>query len=166
MIPLPTESSFLCGPGRPESALDIDRVFGKSLDRVLSDLRTEGLEHLLCDEGLASTQSIRVPDLSFREVQAGLLLIDSEGAVVGGYISCDLVLAESYRGRGLGAEIVAEYFARYQGLPTWSLDAPAYSPAGLAAHRSAYRLLKSGEVPMMRLQRERRSSGPSRKPKP
>jgi hypothetical protein len=134
---------FLCGPGGDACDLDVDDVFAKDLERVVGEMHAFSPGELLPVEGGAVTASLIRPDLSFVEVGCGTLLVDGSGAAVGGYLSCDLSLRDDLKGIGLGREIVIEHALRSGDLPTWHLDAPAYSRAGLAAHRAAWRHARS-----------------------
>src|SRR3546814_2286557 len=67
-------------------------------------------------------------------------MLEPEERVGGEYLGCDLAVADEHQGRGLGAELVLEYAMRTGDLPTWELDVAAYSHAGEAAHRAAWRM--------------------------
>lgn len=139
-----TERSFLTGPDPDEEReLDVDTIFGKPWARVLSEM-------IACDPGCldpdpngVETPSDLRPGYAFRPVAAGLLLVAPGGSLAGGYLSCDVSVDEAHQGLGLGAELIAEHFLRSGDTPTWSLDTAAYSPAGEAAHRAAYRLMRA-----------------------
>src|SRR6185312_9899215 len=79
------------------------------------------------------------------DIPAGVLLLGPDGKRVGGYVWCDLAIDAAHQGLGLGAELVLERYLRDGGLPTWDLDTAAYSPAGEAAHRAAWRLARNGD---------------------
>lgn len=137
-----TKDQFLAGPRHRAEDLDIDAVFSKGWDSLLQEMRQfdpAGLE----PTGENATPSDLEPEYSFLSVNSGVVLLDASGAWVGGYLSCDLAVDEGHQGIGLGKELIVEYFLRHQGLPSWHLDAPAYSPAGEAAHRAAYDFLQT-----------------------
>lgn len=128
---------FLAGESRRE--LDVDKIFAKDFERVLSEFKEYAPEDIVPDSKDAGVPSLFWPQLRFVEVPAGILLIAADGLPIGGYLSCDLSLSSDWQGRGLGAEIVIERCLRDGEVPTWNLDAASYSPAGLAAHQSAWR---------------------------
>lgn len=123
-----------------EQDLDIDDIFAKPFDRIVREALDHNPASLEPVAGSPVTASQSAPGYAFLEVNCGLLLVAPDGRPAGGYISCDLSIAPEHRGRGLGAEIVLEYFLRNGQLPTWFLDTPAYSIAGLATHRAAWEM--------------------------
>lgn len=149
------EDAFLAGPDRYQAwqedegegdLLDIDWIFGnKGLDSVLEDARlvTNGLDP---EPDARETPALAAPGYLFRQVGAGVLLIAPDGEIAGGYLGCDVVVESEHQGQGLGAELVLERYLRDGDLPTWWLDDAAYSPAGEAAHRAAWRLLQNAAV--------------------
>jgi hypothetical protein len=151
MSPLPSfldlsEDQILVGPGRdPEEAV-IDPIFGKDVDWILRDAAADEPELLAPVEGAPVTPSERAPGFSFQEVEGGVLLRDPEGDIAGLFLGRDLALDEDLRGRGLGAELVLERLLRFEDLPTWWHDEPAYSPAGAVAVRSAWRMAHDADL--------------------
>lgn len=139
-IDLPDEDEFLAGPGGGE--LDIDPVFAKSFERAIEEMERFAPGSLEVTDDALVTPSLLVPGFTFVEVPCGVALRDPSGKIVGGYLSCDLVLASEHRGRGLGMEIVIEQFLRAGELPTWNLDAPAYSPDGWQCHLRAHEWMR------------------------
>lgn len=149
------EDEFLAGPDRyaewqegeqDDDLLDIDWIFGnKGLDSVLADARhmDGGLDP---EPGTHDTPAFAAPGYAFRQVGAGVLLIAPTGEIAGGYLGCDVVVDPEHQGQGLGAELILERYLRDGDLPTWWLDAAAYSPAGEAAHRAAWHLLQDAAV--------------------
>jgi GNAT superfamily N-acetyltransferase len=137
-----TGEDFVAGPGMGEDDLDIDNIFAKTFERVRREMLDDDPHAFDPDDPRDTTPSDFAAGYTFQNVVGGLALIDPAGEIVGGFFSCDLTLRADHRGKGLGAEIVIEYFLRNEELPTWSLDTPAYSKAGLAAHRSAWRRMK------------------------
>jgi hypothetical protein len=141
-----SEIAFLVGPDRYEEAdceeefLDVDDIFAKDFDRVWREQELACPGSLSIEPTALRTPSLRAEGYSFVDVDAGLLLLAPDGSPCGGYIGCDLVIAPEHQGKGLGAELVLEYAMRNGDLPTWWLDAAAYSVAGEAAHRAAYAL--------------------------
>ncbi len=140
-LALPLDA-FLAGPGGDMDALDIDRRRGKDLDRVLREMRKDDPDSVSFAPDAPRTPSDLAEGYSFVDVPSGLLLLAPDGSVAGAYVSCDLSVAEAHQGRGLGAELVLEYAVRRGSLPTWHLDTPAYTPAGLGAHRRAWILAR------------------------
>lgn len=135
------EETFIVGPD--EATLDVDPIFAKAFADMYDDMVRHAPEDLLEDGDLPATTSEIDPRLTYRDVPCGVLLFDGDRPV-GGYLSCDLGLDEAYRGRGLGAEIVIERCLRDGCSPVWALDRASYSPAGLAAHRAAWRQVRAG----------------------
>lgn len=134
------EQTFITGPD--DTVLDVDPIFAKRFADMYDDLLRHAPEDVRVDDDLPPRPSIAVPGLVYRDVPCGVLLFD--GAVaIGGYLSCDLGLEEAYRGRGLGCEIVIERCLQDGCSPVWSLDRSSYSPAGLAAHRAAWRQVRA-----------------------
>lgn len=121
--------------------LDVDPIFAKPFARVLAELRRDAPFDVAIGEGRSRPSRID-PRCVLHEVGAGILLTDAAGTAIGGYLSYDLALDEAYRGRGLGTELVIERVLADGAVPTWQLDAPAYSPAGLAAHAAAWRRMR------------------------
>lgn len=141
MPDIPALTEFLTGD--PDWQPVVDDVFGKDFDRALAEMRMFDPHGLMPEEpGAKGIESRIEPGLEYIGIHDGLGLFDAAtGELVGGYLGCDLVLKNDYRGRGLGAEIVCEYFFRNRDLPTWHMDEPAFTNAGIAAHKSAHRWL-------------------------
>ena len=145
--------AFLAGPDRVEAyeageideLLDIDPIFGKTIERILEEFREFDPNGIL-PAGEPLTPSDIIDGYSFQEVSAGLLLLDPEGNVVGGYLGSDLAVSGEHQGKGLGAELVLETYLRSESIPVWHLDTASYSPAGEAAHISAWSLLQNEEL--------------------
>jgi GNAT superfamily N-acetyltransferase len=138
------ENEFLTGPDPDgEIELDVDPIFGKKWAQVWTEMQTSDPEGLLDDEDGVVSPSDVAEGYQFRLVRAGLLLIDPAGQPVGGYLSCDVSIDTAHQGKGLGTELIVEYFLRKGDIPTWSLDTPAYTPDGERAHRSAYRMIRN-----------------------
>ncbi|MFZ3481938.1 hypothetical protein [Sphingomonas sp. 3-13AW] len=136
-----TLDAFLKGPSNEDADLDVDRVFAKRLPAVLFDIAEDDPEALqLSDRQLASgSASLCRPGFRFVGIFSGVLLIDDRNRIVGAYAGADLTLKPALQGFGLGRELVTERALRDGSLPVWNLDTPAYTPAGLAAHQSAWR---------------------------
>ena len=136
-----SEDEFLTGSDPDgEVELDVDKIFGKKWNVVLSEMLRFDPQGLCIDESSVESESGLVKGYRFRPVESGVLLIGPDGDSVGGYLSCDISIDPAHQGQGLGAELIMERYLRDGSLPTWSLDVPAYSPDGVRAHRSAYRL--------------------------
>ena len=147
------ETTFLVGPDRDETDIDVDKIFGKTLEQSFKDHEGNPQAFMVIHDTDAVI-SIADPKFAFADVECGLALIElSTGYIQGGIFGCDLVLARELHGRGIGKEIVGEYFIRNGDLPTWHLDTPAYSPVGLATCRSAWKWLKVSPEPWDREQR-------------
>lgn len=161
------EEAFLAGPDAyadwlehgDDELLDIDDIFGKELDAILEDARRYGPHDLNAIEDAPLTPSRRATGYSFMAVEAGVLLLTPDGAIAGAYLGADLSVHPAHRGRGLGAELVLERYLRNGDLPTWWLDSPAYTRAGLAAHKAAWRLLKSPDFLALKLEDLARGAG-------
>lgn len=76
----------------------------------------------------------------------GVILRCPKGRIAGVYLGLHLALHVPFRGRGLGTELVVDRALRDGGLPGWELDPPAYTRAGLRAHRSAWRWLQEASI--------------------
>ena len=129
---------FLQGDAR----LDIDQIFAKDFATILEEFTRGAPEEIETDDKDPGVPSIFAPELTYREVPAGIVLFHGEKPI-GGYLSCDLSLTREYQGRGLGAEIVIERCLRDGSSPVLALDSAAYSPAGYAAHAAAWRHARS-----------------------
>lgn len=139
-IRLYDEDSFLMGPSddaENERELDIDDIFAKDFDRVLREARQYHDKGFFDPEGFHSRRASDVdPDLYFVSFEGGTLLVH-EDALIGGFIETDLALDGDWQGQGLGTEIVVEHFMDSGSLPTWYLDAAAYSSVGHSTCLSA-----------------------------
>lgn len=137
---------FIAGSESRIEDIVIDDIFAKDFREALDDLinaATDEWNELEIDDDAIVTRSIIDDKLVFVDTRSTLLLVDREtGRPIGGYLGCDLVLEYDYRGRGLGKEIVLEYFMRNHSLPVWNLDEPSYSTDGIAAHQAAWRWSK------------------------
>jgi len=131
-----TEDEFVEGePGR----LDIDDVFAKTLSQVLEEFQACAPDGIRPEGDDAGHASLFEPGYRFLDVPAGVLLMAPDGTIAGGYVSCDLVIGEEHRGKGLGMETVIERCLRDGQNPVLQLDESAYSHAGLRCHRAAWR---------------------------
>jgi GNAT superfamily N-acetyltransferase len=136
-------TEFLTGPDGDEDKLDIDPIFGKDLDTVLRDMREFDPSSIAFDDETPRSRSAVVEGYIFVRVADGVLLLDPDGNIAGAYVSCDIVVDDPHQFQGLGAELIIERALRDAALPTWWLDKAAYTPAGLAAHQSAWRMARS-----------------------
>lgn len=147
--------------GWPDKELDIDPIFAKEIDDILDDYRRYAPDQIVIDADDAGRPSIIDPTLTYRNVEAGVILTSGE-QVVGGYLGSDLSLKDSYRGRGIGTEIVIERCLSDGCSPVWHLDDASYTPEGAAAHESAWNRVRSHpeetRVRMKRLERGEESS--------
>lgn len=133
------EACFLAGDRDAE--IDVDTIFAKPFERVLRELRHHEPGGLEPEQPPCQLDCISAPGYRVLEVESGVVLCTESGEWVGGYLSCDLAIAREHQGLGLGAELVLWRYLLKGDLPTWHLDIPAYSPAGEAAHRSAWRII-------------------------
>jgi len=136
--------TFAAGEGRGESDLDIDPIFGKDLAAVLCNAAEDGVvwaapvpDAQLADLGGYVLAEVRTADGDVWGVAAW----DANGACVGAYTGSDLSVDVNHQGKGLGAALAAWRFALDGAFPVWWHDTPAYSPAGIAAHRRAWIIL-------------------------
>lgn len=138
-----TLGEFLAGPHHDPDRIDIDPVFAKSVEAILVDWGWDAFGRFVSPveaEALLTDPFPGDDGLRFEAEPEGLGVIAiAGGRVVGVYLGCDLAVQPEWRGQGIGARLVAMRFAADGCLPTWSLDTPAYTPAGLAAHKSAFR---------------------------
>jgi hypothetical protein len=167
------EEEFVVGLDMTYDDLDVDKIFAKKLDRLLKDAVAFQKDALDRPEDSIQTKSLLCPGVVFEDVEDGLIARDATGRIVGGYISTDVSLAEDFMGKGLGKELILEYFLRNESFPVWSLEAPAFSPAGLGAHRAAHRLIRESpslvqqKIALLAIAEEARatiSSAPSFRP--
>lgn len=136
-----SEDEFLTGADSDE--LDVDDIFAKPFERILSEFQEFDPEGITLDPQNLTFPSLIQPEYRYQEVGAGLMLLAPDGAPVGGYLSCDLAIQSDHQGQGLGAELIIEFALRSGSVPTWHLDTPAYSRMGEAAHRSAWQRVRS-----------------------
>jgi len=145
MTPLPEPfhlplDEFLKGPGNEDAEIVIDRIFAKKLPAVLSDIGEDDPDALAVSDWQmtrGSPSDVR-PGFRFVGISTGVLLVDDRRRIVGAYAGSDLVLRTALHGFGLGRELVLERALRDGSIPVWDHDRPGYSPAGLAAHTSAW----------------------------
>lgn len=117
--------------------LDVDPIFGKPLEVLLSDYDIEP------EDGAWPSHSVK--GVTIAAVRSGIVAMSGPD-IVGGYLGCDLAIHPDWRGRGLGAEVV---LARclWSGInPATQLDVAAYSPAGYATHARAWQLGQENEI--------------------
>lgn len=120
--------------------LDIDDIFAKEIDAIVSDaLEYHGQAYFDATLFTMRRPSDIDPSLSFVNFPGGTLLLDSADSIIGGFIEVDLSLDSDWQGMGLGREIVIEHFLQSGSIPTWYLDSAQYSEAGHAACMSAHR---------------------------
>jgi len=145
------EDVFLGGPPGPDGEVaepDVDDVFAKAWETVLRE-QSSCAADAPDPTGAAAAAEAGGGRYLLLPVSCGVLALDSAPrgggppAPVGGYLGCDLALDPAHRGQGLGAELVLARFVWGGDLPTWGIDVPAYSRAGVAAHRAARRLGRS-----------------------
>ena len=135
-----TLDAFLKGPGNEDAELVVDRIFAKKLPVVLSDIAMDDADALVISDhqfDRGSPSDVR-PGFRFVGISTGVLLMDDRRRIVGAYAGSDLVLKPALQGFGLGRELVVERALRDGSIPVWNHDEPAYTPAGLAAHQSAW----------------------------
>jgi hypothetical protein len=135
--------AFLTGSssGDPEGRrLDIDDIFGKSFERVVEEARRHhGRDYFDSRRFRKARPSDLVEDVHYVQFDGGTLLIfDDEAALIGGFIETDLSVDSDWQSQGLGMELVVEHFMDQGALPTWHLDAAAYSRRGLRACEAAH----------------------------
>lgn len=139
------EDEFLAGPERyalfvegelDEELLVIDDIFAKTVGEILSDYPCS-----LADLS-APTAAITAPGYVFADHDAGVVLLDSKGAIAGTYLGPDVAILPEHRGQGLGSEFVLERVLRENGSPVWDLDRPCYTRAGKRAHLGAWRMMQ------------------------
>jgi hypothetical protein len=130
--------SFLAGKTGRE--LDVDPIFGQPLGEIL---RSYDLNTMRYGTGVSAV-SDRV--YKFQNVDSGseqgIFVVSPSKVIVGAYIGGALAIAIEHQGHGLGSELVFEFAYAFGFLPAWFLDIPAYSPAGVAAHRRAWHLAR------------------------
>lgn len=130
-----SEKEFLEGE---DGRLDVDDIFAKTLSHVLDDFKAYTPEDIVPDNKEEGQPSLFEPGYRIVDVPAGILMLAPDGSIAGAYASCDLVLDEAHRGKGLGMELVIERCLRDGQNPVHNLDESAYSHAGLKCHRAAW----------------------------
>lgn len=133
-----TQDAFISG----EADLDIDDIFAKKLSEVIDDLNRYNPEMLEMDMN-SYQPSLFEPGYIYRDVPAGVILIDPAGNIAGGYLSSDLVLGENHKGKGLGIELIIERCLRDGENPVHNLDTASYSRKGLRAFEAAWEYAQS-----------------------
>lgn len=141
---LESVTDFLVGPGRSEDDLDIDDIFAKSLDHIISEMQAFDPRALVPTSDF--TPSTTNPSYCFQSVEGGVMLYDENGQLAGAYLSCDVAIGEAHQGQGLGAELILERYLRFGDLPTWHLDKAAYTSAGYAAHAAAWQMSQNDSL--------------------
>jgi len=142
------EDAFLAGPERYAAwdgkgdLLDIDDIFAKDFREMYREQLEFDPNSVRISKSATRTPSLMAEGYAFVDIEAGLLMLNPEGKVCGGYIGCDVAINDTHRGQGLGAELVLEFAMRNGWLPTWSLDEAAYSQAGEGAHRKAHAMAR------------------------
>lgn len=133
--------AFLKGPGQEDVEPYVDRILARRLPLVLADIAGDDPEELVIDDDrhARATPSTSRPGFRFVAIRTGVLLLDDRRRIVGAYAGPDLTLKPALHGFGLGRELVLERALRDGSTPVWNLQTPAYTPAGLAAHVSAWR---------------------------
>jgi hypothetical protein len=137
---MPLESFLTGGLGRD---LDIDNIFCGNFREILDGYGPKKLEFGATSPS-ALVEGYNVCLLN-AGVDHGVVLRSPSNEIVGAYIGCLLGLDAKHQGLGLGAELVFDFVCNFGSLPTWYLDVPAYSPAGLAAHTRAWHLARSAD---------------------
>lgn len=130
---------FLAGPDACNK-ITIDDCFAKDIATWIDDCLPRGASEF-CRIDEMVTRSIMDPSIIFVPIETGLLAIEeATGRLIGGYAGVDLVIDRAWRGQGLGAETVLEYFLRNDELPNWWAEKPAYTRAGFRAHERAWEM--------------------------
>lgn len=143
---------FLAGIGGDCGDVVIDDGFAKPLSTIVADAaRFEAFRLNVVDEAVV-TPSIVDPNLVFLETEGGLLLTTVDGEIVGAYLGPDVAVRPDYQRRGLGAELILEYFMRNGNIPNWESEKAAYSHGGYAAHTSAWNLSQDSTVMVAKME--------------
>lgn len=158
------EGQFLAGPRRDSHSLDVDPCFGSGWDLaktdMIFDLRLRSWEDLTawaetlldrsmsgdCPTLMVSGGILFLPAISRDgSWEEGVVALDpaDEEFLVGLYCGVTLCVRSDRQGQGIGSGLVLCRFLRDGALPAWEAEVPAYSPAGLAAHRAAFRALRT-----------------------
>lgn len=134
---------FLAGPSAGDAAmpgLDIDDIFAKEFRRIVDEARRYHGSGYFDRKGYSFHRPSDLDEsMRFVRFEGGTLLLwDDEDAIIGGFVETDLSIDADWHGQGLGTELVVEHFLDSGSLPTWHLDAAAYSRRGLATCSAAH----------------------------
>ena len=129
--------------GQEGRELDIDPIFGQPLNAILGNYDLKTMSCAL-DVPAVSNRVYKLREVACGS-DHGIILLAPSNVIVGAYIGGALAVAPEHRGYGLGAELVFEFACAFGSLPAWFMDVPAYSPAGVAAHRRAWHLARDAK---------------------
>jgi GNAT superfamily N-acetyltransferase len=133
---------FLTGADSVLRVPTIDLCFEKTLEQILAEAVTDDSEALaVISNVVIQKQAFGLYDIVTEPVNAGAIMRLKENKIIGAYLYGDLVVDPAYRQRGLGADLVANYYRQYLCFPCWQQDKPGFTPAGLACHKKAWRIL-------------------------
>jgi GNAT superfamily N-acetyltransferase len=142
-----TVEAFLAGPERHarweegfEKALyTVSDVHERTVAEILD-------EHPACrqdEEHLAASPGH--PGFTLHGQEHGVILRCPRGRIAGVYLGLHLAVHRAYQRRGFGTALILTRLAQERMLPGWDLDPPAYTRAGLRAHRRAWLRLREGD---------------------
>lgn len=147
------EEAFLAGPDHDTEDLDIDWVFETYWEDGFKDL-IHDCEVDLRDQAVRTSLAETTPvfplpnDYRIVATEDGDILAMLGAEITGFYAGASLLVHPDHRRKGLGTALVIARLLETGGLPTWSLDTPAYSPTGEATHMNAFqRLMGAGLFP-------------------
>lgn len=136
--------AFLAGPDRYArwQEGEVERLYGvnDAHERMVCDILDEHPADRASEIGSIPTDSD--PNFRISHHEAGVILRCPRRRIAGVYLGLHLAIHPQYRGRGFGHDMIVARYLRDGHLAVWDLDPPAYTRAGLCAHRAAWKTLQ------------------------
>ena len=139
-IPTPFDldfDTFLKG-FNPYQKLDVSDFFTPNFHEFLEDNQEDFLTEQPFENLPLFKHSDIISTIQYNKSEYGLIMLQNGIIPIGCYLWSTLVIEESWQRKGLGRELIINRFTLDGFNPVWNLDTAAYSPAGYAAHKSAW----------------------------
>lgn len=141
MLPEPFDldlDDFLKGIGQTKH-VDIDFIFSGLFEEFWEENHgnIEPAGRHLKDDPVVHESDV-VDGVKYLSVDDGIIMVDKDYTPIGCYLWYTLCISKQWQRLGLGRELVIVRCTQDGRNPVWDADNPAYSPAGFAAHRSAW----------------------------